>query len=69
MPPSLQLPKPRVCSIGLSARSPQPRFLRVRDDKGPEDSTNAAQVAQMYNDQDVVKNQKGGAKDFDDDDW
>jgi len=46
-----------------------PRFLRVRDDKGPEDSTNAAQVAQMYNDQDVVKNQTGGAKDFDDDDW
>ena len=44
------------------------RALRVRDDKGPEDSTNAAQVAQMYNDQDV-KNQKGGAKDFDDDDW
>lgn len=28
-----------------------PRFLRVRDDKGPEDSTNAVQIAQMYNDQ------------------
>ena len=47
-----------------------PRFLRVRDDKGPEDATNATQIAQMYNDQDVVKNsKKGGAAVDDEDDW
>ena len=45
-----------------------PRFLRIRDDKGPEDATNATQIAQMYNDQDVVKNSKSSKVD-DDDDW
>ena len=48
-----------------------PRFLRLRDDKGPEDATNATQIAQMYNDQDVVKNSKkgGAAAQDDDDEW
>lgn len=41
-----------------------PRFLRVRDDKGPEDATNASQIAQMYQDQACTKDVNG----FDDDD-
>ena len=45
-----------------------PRFLRVRDDKGPEDATNATQIAQMYNDQASVQGSKKSAAD-DDDDW
>ena len=47
-----------------------PRFLRVRDDKGPEDATNATQIAQMYNDQACTKNKASSSKnDDDDDDW
>ena len=45
-----------------------PRFLHVRDDKSPEDATSAQQIADMYNNQDVVKNSKGGAAAADDDD-
>jgi hypothetical protein len=32
-----------------------PRLLRVRDDKGPEDATSAAQVAEMYRSQAMVR--------------
>lgn len=43
-----------------------PRFLRVRDDKGPEDATSASQVAQMYNDQACTRDTNNGNDDEDD---
>ena len=46
-----------------------PRFLRVRDDKAPEDATNAAQIAQMYNDQACTQSKATKSTVDDDDDW
>jgi len=43
-----------------------PRFIRVRDDKKPEDATTAGQVADMYNRQKINKVQHTANEDDDD---
>jgi len=42
-----------------------PRFLRIRDDKQPEDATSAEQIVDMFESQASINNDKGG----DDDDF
>ena len=44
-----------------------PRFIRERDDKGPEDATSAYQLVEFYQSQECLQNNGSGNKDAEED--
>lgn len=56
--------KGMIDARGVSLRFP--RFLRIRDDKTPEESTSPEQIAQMYRAQAVASKKQRGRDDEDD---
>ncbi|XP_067124516.1 DNA ligase 1 isoform X2 [Centruroides vittatus] len=52
---------------GISLRFP--RFLRIREDKTPEEATSANQIVELYKNQEQVKNQKSHSTNADDNEF